>query len=322
MWGNKQVIALPGTQPYRRGGVLGGDSEPLPYLRRSILALRLSRSYNYFHTVGGDGLYKCDVSGQLAGLTAQFSATELRRIPYNQLVEVPFSISNVGGSHLCNNYPNVAVEIVATCEVLTGSEVVYQYGVAVNSTNGEPTVVYDAARRLYTLNSTAFFNVSWVSLSRSLTEDASRLYEESSAILRSVETNSESTSDRLKSIENTIELAAAGVDAVLEVMSNERLLALEANITARIEEQLRASTLKLEEKLQATTTRMEELMVALLMKEAHSTTYPSIDPQLLTVAGAVFVVLEATLGYSTCSCRSCRKRTTIGRLLEAHRDPY
>jgi hypothetical protein len=157
--------------------------------------LRLAAPFDDFNTVGGSNTYSCGSAGQMGGLTVEFSATDLRRIPYNRLVEVPFTVTN--HVDLCASYASIAVKLVATCEAVSGPQVVYQYGVAVNATTGEPAVVYDPSSRYFPSNSTATFDVTWVSKRRLSAEEV---------IFHSAEAP---FADRLKSIEDMLGVVAA-----------------------------------------------------------------------------------------------------------------
>ena len=134
--------------------------------------LQLANYFDDYLDSGGDGTYTCGVPGLMSGLSVSFFNTDLQRIPYNRLVEVPFSVTNGGGSiGLCNEFNDIAVQIIATCEMPSSNTYVYQYGVAFNSTTLQTSVLYDPAHRIYASNSTATFSVQWPA-SRRLSRDA------------------------------------------------------------------------------------------------------------------------------------------------------
>ncbi len=123
--------------------------------------LSTDSAYDDYLGSGGDGNYTCGVSGQGSGLVVLFSSTDIQRIPYNNLVEVPFTVTHVynGPISLCNEFNDIVLRITATCEQPSSSSDVYQYGVAYNQTTKQTTVMYDPAHRIYASNSTATFSV-------------------------------------------------------------------------------------------------------------------------------------------------------------------
>ena len=136
--------------------------------------IKLANYFDDYLTSGGDGNYTCGSDGQMSGLMIQFQQTDLQRIPYNRLVEVLFSVTNSqkGATSMCNVFNNVAVQIVATCEMPTSNRYVYQYGVAYNETLQQTAIMYDPAHRIHASNSTATFSVTWPAARRRLSDAA------------------------------------------------------------------------------------------------------------------------------------------------------
>ena len=136
-----------------------------PTQDEAYYTLKLGTSFDDYYKSGGDGNYTCGVPGQCSGLVVVFSNTDIQRIPYNRLVEVPFTVTRVynGPVSLCNEFNDIEVMLIATCEIPSSSSYVYQYGVEYNTTTKQTTVMYDQAHRIYASNSTAFFSVKWPS---------------------------------------------------------------------------------------------------------------------------------------------------------------
>ena len=83
-------------------------------------------SYNP-NSYQSSGSGRCGTPGQLSGLRFTFSSTELPSIPYNELVEVAFTVS---GSALCSEYVDDVelMMIMSTCEMpSSNSSEVFQY---------------------------------------------------------------------------------------------------------------------------------------------------------------------------------------------------
>ena len=125
--------------------------------------IQLGAFFDDYLKSGGDGNYTCGSPGQLAGLMVTFQNSDLRRIPYNRLVEVIFTVTNNqnGAAYMCNTFNDISVQIIATCELPSSNSYVYQYGVAYNETSKSTTVFYDVSHRIYASNSSATFSVSW-----------------------------------------------------------------------------------------------------------------------------------------------------------------
>ena len=123
---------------------------------------------------GGDGKYTCGVSGQQSDLTVVFCSEDIFQIPYNHLVEVQFIATNsfYGPPGLCDEFKDVEVQLIATCEIPTSSSHVYQYGVDYDASTKQTTVIYDPAHRMYSSNSTATFSVKWPAARRRLSDAA------------------------------------------------------------------------------------------------------------------------------------------------------
>lgn len=86
------------------------------------------KSFDDYHAKGyqttGNG--KCGTPGQLSGIQFTFpfnSLQDLPDIPFNKLVEVPFTVTQ---SLLCDDYIDLEVQIVSTCE---SNMDIYQYGI-------------------------------------------------------------------------------------------------------------------------------------------------------------------------------------------------
>ena len=76
------------------------------------------KPFDEYHSKGyqAEGNGKCGTPGQLSGITFTFpfnSNQDLSDIPYNKLVEVPFTVSQ---SLLCDEYVDLKVQIVCACE--------------------------------------------------------------------------------------------------------------------------------------------------------------------------------------------------------------
>ena len=116
--------------------------------------LGFSQRFDIFHRnayeASGDG--KCGTPYQKSGLVVSFSQTDLQRIPYNVLIEVPITVTQ---GPLCTKYNSIEVQIIATCEIPTSESQVFQYGIV----NG--AISYDDADKIYALNDTATFSVAW-----------------------------------------------------------------------------------------------------------------------------------------------------------------
>ena len=133
--------------------------------------LRFSSIYDEFNPNGYISYFDgqqtegyCGKPGQRSGLTAIFSDTDLRQIPFRQTIEIPFSVSispTYNGINLCNVFNEIQLEIVATCEIPNSDSRVYQYDVSYNETTNQVEVLYN--RVLGPSSSLAVFSVSWPS---------------------------------------------------------------------------------------------------------------------------------------------------------------
>ena len=125
--------------------------------------LELSNYFDDYLRSGGDGNYTCGTPGQMSGLNVFFSHTDIERIPFNRLIEIPFTVTNnfYGPNGLCGEFNSIEVRLIATCERPRSSSQVYQYGVVYNETSKQVNIFYDPAHRIYASNSTATFSVNW-----------------------------------------------------------------------------------------------------------------------------------------------------------------
>ena len=136
--------------------------------------LQVAGPFDDYLDSGGDGTYTCGVSGQGSGLVVLFSSTDIQRIPYNRLVEVPFTVTHVynGPISLCTEFNDIELRLIATCEMPTPSSSVYQYGVEYDDAIKQTVVKYDPAYRIYASNTSATFSVKWPSARRRLSDAA------------------------------------------------------------------------------------------------------------------------------------------------------
>jgi len=68
----------------------------------------------------------CGMSGQRAGLIAQFGQTDVHNIPFGKEIEISFSVARSG---LCHTYSNIEVQLVSTCEQASSNSYKYQYDI-------------------------------------------------------------------------------------------------------------------------------------------------------------------------------------------------
>jgi hypothetical protein len=113
-----------------------------------------------------------------AGLGFGFMSEDLGAIPFNELVEIPFTVSSMG---ICDSYKDISVEIIASCEMPSPNSQVFQYGV-LTAEDGTQSVSYDLDDRLYASNSSATFNVEWASRRRRRLSDLDS-YAEGDAVM-------------------------------------------------------------------------------------------------------------------------------------------
>ena len=116
--------------------------------------LGFSQRFDIFHrnAYEATGAGQCGTPYQRSGLVVSFSQTDLQRIPYNLLIEVPITVTQ---GQLCTKYNSIEVQIIATCEIPTSESQVFQFGIV----NG--AISYDDADKIYALNDTATFSVAW-----------------------------------------------------------------------------------------------------------------------------------------------------------------
>ena len=94
-------------------------------------------------------------------MSYQFSETDLRKIPYNTLIEVPFGVAWIDS---CSKFVDIELQITATCEMdMMGYQTGYQYGYGADPTSGAVQISYNESDRIYATNSTALFSVTWAS---------------------------------------------------------------------------------------------------------------------------------------------------------------
>ena len=122
--------------------------------------LQYTNNYDNYYGAEWDPS-KCGAPGVRYGLLTQFSETDLKHIPYKELIEIPIAFGGGGNGagiiNLCETFKDIELQIMATCEIPTSNSQVYQYGIDPSTS----AVSYDPARRLYAANSTAKFSVSW-----------------------------------------------------------------------------------------------------------------------------------------------------------------
>jgi hypothetical protein len=166
---------------------LSPSFEPVDY------TLRVKPAYDDENTVsaGVNGAYVCGASAQTSNLQFTFSNTDLQRIPYKNYVEVPFSVDQ----GLCDSYSDIALEIIATCEMPSSSSYVYQYGVEFDATTKKTSVLYDSPIYATSDLKTATFSVAWPSSTRRL--EARQPNDESYAALEVKMGRTQESLDRL-----------------------------------------------------------------------------------------------------------------------------
>jgi hypothetical protein len=103
----------------------------------------------------------CGSPGRRAGLRATFMETELQEIPFNTLIEVPFSVSRQN-MNLCDEFTDISVLLYCSCEASDSSTQVYQYGVFYDKENHHTEVLYDQDSIIRGGGSSATFSVKWV----------------------------------------------------------------------------------------------------------------------------------------------------------------
>ena len=97
----------------------------------------------------------CGGAGSKNGLRIHFNSKQfLPTIPYRTLVEVPFFVTMTGS---CNQFVNIELQILPTCEIPTESSYPYQYGGVY--ANGSYAIDYSNV--VSTLTSVSSFSVSW-----------------------------------------------------------------------------------------------------------------------------------------------------------------
>lgn len=133
----------------------------------------LASSFDSYDSNASSYESHCGKPGQRSGLVAEFMETELEDIPFNEQIEVPFTVSKSG---LCNAFRGIKVAIVASCEIASSSSRVYQYGVIYDTTTHMTKMVYDAGNVITAAESSATFDVVWAdSQRRRLHQDHSDL---------------------------------------------------------------------------------------------------------------------------------------------------
>jgi len=156
-----------GSQDFARFGVVIENLSPTGDVVYYTLGF-LKRFEQYFKTsYQATGPGACGTPGDRDLLTATFQETDLQQIPFNLWVEVPVQVGPAGlggpswSGQFCNKFVDVALRIIASCEMPSPARVIYQYGIASDPATGELTVLYDAGSRYWALNSTATFSVEW-----------------------------------------------------------------------------------------------------------------------------------------------------------------
>ena len=122
------------------------------------------KPFDEYHSKGyqANGKGKCGTPGLLSGIKFSFPLSQdLPDIPYNKLVEVPFTVTQ---SLLCDEYVDLQVQIVSACEM--GMDT-YQYGI----TNQK----IDYTKRLPSPSgSTGRFSVRWPPARRRMLSSANQ----------------------------------------------------------------------------------------------------------------------------------------------------
>lgn len=150
-------------QPARFGVIIENLS---PTKDKVWYTLRLSSQYDTYYVNGylnNYGLGSCGTPGLRAGIIVVFSESDLRNIPYNLWIEVPFTAltSSTGSVDDCYKFVGVRVEIVATCDMSTSNGAPYQYGVVVNPDTGVVALSYEEVDVIREEVSGASFSVEW-----------------------------------------------------------------------------------------------------------------------------------------------------------------
>ena len=122
------------------------------------------KPFDEYHSKGyqANGKGKCGTPGQLSGIQFSFPLSQdLPDIPYNKLVEVPFTVTQ---SLLCDEYVDLEVQIVSACEM--GMDT-YQYGITEQK--------IDYTKRLPSPSgSTGTFSVRWPPAGRRMLSSANQ----------------------------------------------------------------------------------------------------------------------------------------------------
>mmetsp|Transcript_26485 Transcript_26485/g.36425 ORF Transcript_26485/g.36425 Transcript_26485/m.36425 type:complete len:272 (+) Transcript_26485:714-1529(+) len=158
---------------------------------------------------------------------AQFVDTELKRIPYNKLVEVPVAVFNggdfgAGSLTLCNDFVDVEIILSSTCEIPSSSGQVYQYGVIQDPVTKLVSVSYDPRNRIYPANSTASLSVSWPTQRRRLSNDSAE--EGIGGVIES----------RLLSLDGSIDGLNSVVGSKLEILNTELMVAFNSSVDVKV----------------------------------------------------------------------------------------
>lgn len=136
-----------------------------PYGEVGYFTLLFEKAFDSYqkHGYTASGIGACGTPGMRAGLQATFSEKQLREIPYNLWIEVPFAVGSSTDIDDCYIFNDVGIKLVSTCEygnpTLPPNDV-YQYGLVLNPKDGTYSINYDDVR-VEPFNSVATFSVTF-----------------------------------------------------------------------------------------------------------------------------------------------------------------
>jgi flagellar biosynthesis GTPase FlhF len=130
-----------------------------------------------FDTVLDSSNYCSGQPGKRTGLHATFSESDLKNIPYQKDIDVPFFVTGAGP---CFIFQDVQIELISTCEIPTGSSQKHQYKSSL-SPSGQVEILFGEEEM--PLRSNKSFSVNWISPS-TLQQDAVELSQKPEEINR------------------------------------------------------------------------------------------------------------------------------------------